>query len=81
MDDQHGFDVRGDGFRADRVEVALHEFAVAASLRVFAPPDRGDVIALQRHAQLADVLRGEAGQRHRQIEPQPDPPPAVVLNL
>ena len=24
---------------------------------------------------------GEAGQRHRQIEPQPDPAPAVVLKL
>ena len=41
----------------------------------------GDVIALERRAQLADVLRREAGQRHRQIEPQPDPALAVVLEL
>ena len=37
------------------------------------------MIALEGRAQLVDVLRGETGQRHREIEPQPDPPPAVVL--
>ena len=67
--------------RADRVEIALHELAVAAALRVLAAPDRGDVIALERHAQLADVLGGEAGQRHGQVEPHADLAAAVVLEL
>ena len=81
VDHQGGFDVGGDGAGADGVEIALHELAVAAALRVLAPPDRGDVVALQRHAQLVDVLGGEAGQRHRQVEPQPHPAAAVVLKL
>ena len=81
VDHQGGFDVGGDRAGADGVEVALHELAVAAALRVLAPPDRGDVVSLQRDAQLVDVLRGEAGQRHRQVEPQPHPAPAVVLEL
>ena len=81
VDDQDRLDVGGDGAGADGVEVALHELAVAAALRVLAPPDRGDVIAFQGHAQLADVLGGEAGQRHRQVEAQPDPAAAVVLKL
>ena len=81
VDHQGGFDVGGDRAGADRVEVALHELAVAAALRVLAAPDGGDVIALERRAQLADVLGGEPGQRHRQVEPQPDPTAAVVLKL
>ena len=81
VDHQGGFDVGGDRAGADGVEIALHELAVAAALRVLAPPDRGDVVSLQRNAQLVDVLRGEAGQRHRQVEPQPDPAAAVVLKL
>ena len=64
---------------ADRVEVALHELAVAAALRVLAAPHGGDVVALERRAQLADVLGGEAGQRHGEIEPQADVAAAVVL--
>ena len=66
---------------ADGVEIALHELAVAAALGVLAAPDGGDVVALERRAQLVDVLRGEAGQRHRQVETQPDPAAAVVLEL
>ena len=81
VDDQRGFDVGGDRAGADRVEIALHELAVTAALRVFAPPNRGDVIPLERDAQLVGVLGHEAGQRHRQVEPQPDPTPAVVLEL
>ena len=40
---------------------------------------RGDVVALEGRAQLADVLGGEAGQRHGQVEPQADLAAAVVL--
>ncbi len=81
MDHQGGLDVRGGGAGADGIEVALHELAEAAGLRPLAPPDRGDVVALEGRAQLVDVLRGEAGQRHGEIEPQPDPALALVLEL
>ena len=37
------------------------------------------MIALERRAELADVLGGEAGQRHGEIEPQADVAAAVVL--
>ena len=79
VDHQGRFDVGGRRAGADGVEIALHELAEAALLGPFAAPHGGDVIAFEGRAQLVDVLRGEAGQRHRQIEPQPDPPPAVVL--
>ena len=79
VDHQRRLDVGGDRQRADRVEVALHELAVAAALRVLAAPHRGDVVALERRAQLVDVLGDEARQRHRQVEPHADVAPAVVL--
>ena len=81
VNDQRRFDVGGDRAGADRVEIALHELAVAAALGVFAAPDRGDVIPLERHAQLVGVLGHKPGQRHRQVESQADPTPAVVLEL
>ena len=61
VDHQRGFDVGGDRAGADGVEIALHELAVAAALRVFAAPDRGDVVSLERHAQLVGVLRRRSG--------------------
>ena len=79
VDHQGGLDVGGRRAGADGVEIALHELAEAAFLGRFAAPHRGDVIAFERRAQFVDVLGGEAGQRHGEIEPQPDPPPAVVL--
>ena len=78
VDDQRHLDVGGVGGRADGVEVALPEFAVAAVLRVFAAPDRPHVIALERRAQLADVLGGEAGERHGQVEAQGHVAAAVI---
>ena len=79
VDHQRRFDIGGDGKGADGVEIALHEFAVAAALRVLAAPHGGDVVALERRAQLADVLGGEARQRHRQVEPHAHLTAAVVL--
>ncbi len=79
VDDEDRFGVGGDRAGADRIEIALHEFAVAAALRVLAAPHGGDVVALERRAQLADVLGGEAGQRHGEVEPQADIAAAVVL--
>ena len=38
-----------------------------------------DVVALERRAEFADVLGGEAGQRHGEVEPQADVAAAVVL--
>ena len=81
VDDEHRFDIGGDAVGADRVEVALHELAVAAALRVLAAPDRGDVVALERRAEFADVLGGEAGERHGEVEPQADVAAAVVLEV
>ena len=79
MRDEDGFGIGGGALGADRVEIALHEFAVAAALGVFAAPDRGDVVALERRAEFADVLGGEAGERHGQVEAEADVAAAVVL--
>jgi len=79
VDHQHRLDVGRDAARADRVKVALHELAIAAALGVFAAPHRGDVVAFERRAQLADVLGHEASQRHRQIEPHADLAPTMIL--
>ncbi len=81
VDDERRFDVGGQGPRADGVEVALHELAVASALRVLAPPHAGDVIALERGAQLPDMLGREASQRHRQVESQSHPTLAVILEF
>ena len=70
VNDQRRLDVAGVGRGADGVEVALPEFAIAAMSGVLAAPDRAHVIALERRAELADVLGGEAGERHGQIEAQ-----------
>ena len=78
-DDEDDLGIGGDALGADRVEIALHELAEAAALRVLAAPDGGDVVALERRAELADVLGGEAGQRHGEVEAQADVAAAVVL--
>ena len=79
MDDQGRLDVAGVRRGADGVEIALPEFAVTAVLRVLAAPHRPHVIALERRAEFADVLRGEAGERHRQVEAQRHVAVAVIL--
>ena len=78
-DNEDHFSVGSDVFGADRVEIALHEFAEAAALRVLAAPDCGDMIALERRAEFVDVLRGEASQRNGEVEAEADVAAAVVL--
>ena len=75
---QGHFDVGGVGRGADQIEIALPEFAVAAVSRVFAAPHRSHGVALERDAQLPDILRREAGERHRQIEAEGHIAAAVI---
>ena len=81
VDHEHRFDVGRGAGGADRVEVALHKLAIAASLSVFAAPDVGDLIPFERRAQLLNVLGHEPRQRHRKIKPQADCPAAMILEL
>ena len=57
---------------ADDVDVALHELAVAALLRALGPPDRRDLDRAEHGGQLGAVGRVEAGQRHGEVEAQPE---------
>src|SRR5688572_19064925 len=77
--DEHGLGVGRNTAGADRIEIALHELAVAAALRVLAPPYGGNVVALEWRAERADVLCGKAGQGHGEIESQTDIATAMVL--
>jgi len=79
VNDCDRFDVRQDRLGANRVKVALIEFAVTALLRVFATPDRRDVIALEWGPQNSDVLGCESSQRHRQIKSHPNIATTVVF--
>ena len=78
MNHQQRFDVGGVGRCADRVEVALHELAIATLLSVLAAPNGADVIPLERCADLVDVLRDKTSQRNGQVESQRDIAAAVV---
>src|SRR5207302_3445539 len=79
VDHQSDFNVRSVRCRADGVEIALPELAIAAVAGILAAPDRTQLIALERRADLADVLGREAGERNRQIEAQGHVAPAMVL--
>ena len=70
--------IGGHAAGTDRVEVALGELAEAAGLRVLTPPDRSDVIALERQAQRRRVLAHKASERDCEIEAQRDVAPAGV---
>ena len=72
VDDQRCFNIRHNARRADGVEIALHELAVSATLRVLASPHRSDMITLERCPQLRRVLSGEPSQRDRQVKSQAD---------
>src|SRR5262249_47908090 len=56
----------------------LPEFAKAAALRSLAPPHRPHVVALERGAELGNVLGGEAGERDGQVETQRDVSPPFI---
>ena len=79
MGHEERLDVGEDALRTDRVEVALEELAIAASLRVLAPPNEPDVVALEGCPETSDVLRREASERHGEVEPHGDVPAAIVL--
>ena len=64
--------------RADDVDVGLGELAVAALLRPLAAPRRLDLVAPERELELAGVLEHVAGERHGEVEVQPEPGVAVV---
>src|ERR1700679_498102 len=70
IDDQDDLNVGGVAGGADGVEVALPELAEAAFLRPLAAPDRPHVVALERRAELVDILGREACEGHGQIEAQ-----------
>ena len=65
MDDQSRFDVRDDPRRADRIEIALDKFAKSSVLGVLPPPDRCNVVPLERNPKLVDVLGSKPSQRDR----------------
>ena len=67
--------------RAGDVGVALPELAEAAALRIFGPPDRGDVVALEGEDEVVLVHRDDARQRHGQVVAQPDLATAGVLEV
>ena len=77
--DEHHFQVGHGAGRADRVEVALHELAVAAPLRVLPPPDGCQVIPLEWQPQFVHVLGGEPGEGHGEVEPHADVAATVIL--
>ena len=61
MDHQQRFNVCRVRLSPNRVKVALDELAIPTSLRIFAAPNRGDVISLERHSERRRVLCGKPG--------------------
>ena len=47
-------------------------------MRLLGPPDRGNVIPLERHRQLVLVIGDEAGQRHCKVIAQTDGTIAMI---
>ena len=61
-----------DARLADDVDVALHELPVAALLRALGAPDRRHLDRPEHRRQLGAVAGVEAGERHGQVEAQPE---------
>ena len=70
--------VRGQFAEVDDVDVGLHELAVAALLGALAAPARLDLVAAEREVELPGVLEHVAGERHRQVEVEPEPGVAAL---
>ena len=73
-DDQRDLDLVVERQRVpvDHVDVGLQELAVAPLLRALAPPRLLDLVAPERELQLARVLQDIPGERHGQVEVQPE---------
>ena len=61
-----------DAGLADDVDVALHELAEAALLRALGAPHRRDLDRAEHRRQLGAVAGVEPGERHGQVEAQPE---------
>ena len=68
MHNQHHFQIGNGAGCANRVEVALHELAVASALCVFTAPDCCHVVALKGRAEDANVLGAEPGKWNGEIK-------------
>jgi hypothetical protein len=79
VDDEYHLQVGHRTRRADRVEVALHELTVPATLSVLAAPHRRHVVALEGQPQVVEVLGREAGEGNGEVEPHPHVAAAMVL--
>ena len=64
--------VVGQGVLADDVDVSLGELTVTALLGALPPPDLLNLVAAERELQVSGVLQHVAGQRHGQVEVQPE---------
>ena len=71
VDDLHQLDLAEQRARADDVDVALVEFAVAPLLRAVGTPHGLDLVAFEGEGQLALVLHDIAGEGDRQVVAQP----------
>src|SRR5262249_21280315 len=78
VDYQGDLNVRGVASRSDLVEIALPELAKTPVSGVLAAPNRPHLIALERRAELADVLRGESRKGNCQIEAEGHVATAVI---
>ena len=78
MDNEHHLEV-GHGARgADRVEVALHELAIPAPLRVLPPPHGRHVVSLEGQAEFIHMLGSKPGEGNGEVEPHSHLPATVV---
>ncbi len=73
------FRIRGDGGRADRIGVELHELAEAARSRLLIAEHPADAIAAIGLGQGIEVLGHVAGERRGQVVAQGQPLLVVVL--
>ena len=81
--DQRQLDVvvRGQGVGVDDVHVGLGELAVPPLLGPLAAPDLLDLVAPEGEVELVGVLQHVAGERHGQVEVQPQLGPGAGVGV